>query len=115
MLSTLISNSATDLRGCKRLACLLFNQRLNSSFLAICGTAWRYVSMRFPIIPTILILFGVTPLLNAQYVRISNDGVIANGGMAAPTVMKSTLTLYTDDARSHGIEGSVTIEAFMGE
>src|SRR5712691_5943175 len=67
------------------------------------------------IILTVLAVVGVSPLLNAQYVRISNDGVIPNGGMAPPTVLKSTLALYTDDARTHGIEGTVTIEAFITE
>src|SRR6266481_1020038 len=67
------------------------------------------------IILTVLAVVGVTPLLNAQYVRINNDGVIPNGGMGPPTVLKSTLAMYSDDARAHGIEGTVTIEAFMGE
>jgi TonB family protein len=65
---------------------------------------------------TFIVIFVTVPLLDAQYVRIANaERVLPNGGMAPPTVLKSTLALYTDDARTHGIEGTVTIEAFMGE
>ena len=67
------------------------------------------------VILTVLAVLCATPLLHAQYVRINNDGVIPNGGMAPPTVLKSTLAMYSDDARAHGVEGTVTIEAFMGE
>jgi TonB family protein len=35
--------------------------------------------------------------------------------MTAPTVLKSAIALYTEDARTHGIEGTVTIEALIGE
>jgi TonB family protein len=63
-----------------------------------------------------LLMLCITPLLNAQYVRINDaDKVAPNGGMAPPTVLKSTLALYTDDARTHEIEGAVTIGALIGE
>ena len=62
-----------------------------------------------------LVLFGVTPLLNAQYVRIGNAGALPNGEIRPPTIIKSALALYTDDARTRGIEGTVTIETFIGE
>ena len=35
--------------------------------------------------------------------------------MTAPTVLKSAIALYTEDARTHGIEGTVTVEALLGE
>jgi TonB family protein len=71
-------------------------------------------------IPGRILIFAamlcVTPLLNAQHVRINDaDKVAPNGGMAPPTVLKSIPAAYTHDARTHGIEGKVTIEAFMGE
>jgi TonB family protein len=62
-----------------------------------------------------LVMLGVAPLLNAQYVRIDNPGTIPPAGMTAPTVLKSAIALYTEDARTHGIEGTVTIEALIGE
>src|SRR5215467_7481715 len=64
---------------------------------------------------TFAAMLAVTPLLDAQYVRIGNAGVLPNGAMAAPTVLKSTIAAYSEDARSHGIEGTVTIEASMSE
>jgi TonB family protein len=63
----------------------------------------------------LLAMFGVAPLLHAQYVRIGNTGAIPPAGMTAPTVLKSAIALYTEDARIHGIEGTVTIEALIGE
>jgi TonB family protein len=67
-------------------------------------------------IPTFVAMVCITPLLNAQYVRINDaDKVAPNGGMAAPTVLKSTVPMYTDDARSHGIEGTVVVGALVGE
>jgi len=60
-------------------------------------------------------MFGVAPLLHAQYVRIGNAGAIPPAGMTAPTVLKSAIALYNEDARAHGIEGTVTIEALVGE
>jgi TonB family protein len=73
--------------------------------------------MRTPrIVLTFVAIIGITPLVNAQYVRISNtEGIAPNGGMSPPTVLKSTLALYTDDARAHGVEGTVTVEAVIGE
>jgi TonB family protein len=65
---------------------------------------------------SVVAMVCIAPLLNAQFVRINDaDKVAPNGGMAPPTVLKSTLTIYTDDARAHGIEGTVTIEASMSE
>jgi TonB family protein len=58
---------------------------------------------------------GAAPLLHAQYVRIGNPGAIPPAGMTAPTVLKSNIALYTEDARTHGVEGTVTIEALIGE
>jgi TonB family protein len=58
---------------------------------------------------------GAAPLLHAQYVRIGNAGAIPPAGMTAPTVLKSNIALYTEDARTHGVEGTVTIEALIGE
>ena len=73
--------------------------------------------MRIPrTILTFIAMLCITPLLQAQYVRISNtEGIAPNGGMSPPTVLKSTLALYTDEARAHGVEGTVTVEAVMGE
>ena len=62
-----------------------------------------------------LVLVGIAPLLNAQYVRIGNAGAIPNGAIRPPTIIKSALALYTDDARARGIEGTVIIESFIGE
>jgi TonB family protein len=51
-------------------------------------------------------------VLNAQHVRMGNeDVVIPNGGITPPTILKSTLAPYTDEARTRGIEGTVTIAA----
>ena len=60
-------------------------------------------------------VLGAAPFLHAQYVRIGNAGAIPPAGMAAPTVLKSAIALYTEDARTHGIEGTVTLEALIGE
>lgn len=65
-------------------------------------------------IVTLLAMLGVAPLLHAQYVRIG-DTRTPPAGMTAPTVLKSAFALYTEDARIHGIEGTVTIEALIGE
>jgi TonB family protein len=66
------------------------------------------------LIPALLGIFGLVPLLNAQYIRIGNAGAIPNGGIMPPTILKSTPALYTDEARTHGIEGKVTIMAEVG-
>jgi TonB family protein len=66
----------------------------------------------------ILMLFAFTaivPSITAQYIRIGNAGTNPNSGILAPTILKSALALYTDDARLSGIEGTVTIEAFIAE
>jgi len=63
----------------------------------------------------LLAMLGVAPLLHSQYVRIGNTGAIPPARMTAPTVLKSAIALYTEDARTHGIEGTVTIEALIGE
>src|SRR5262245_8177720 len=67
------------------------------------------------VIVMFLAVVGAPLLLNAQYVRVGNAGTIPNGGITPPTVLKSTLALYTDDGRARGIEGTVTIEAVMTE
>jgi TonB family protein len=65
---------------------------------------------------TLLVILCIIPALNAQYVRINDiDTASPNGGMAAPTVLKSTVPMYTDDARTHSIEGTVVVGALMGE
>ena len=58
-------------------------------------------------------MLGVAPLLNAQYARIGAGAT--PDGITAPTVLHSEIPLYTDDARTHGIEGTVTIQALVGE
>jgi TonB family protein len=63
----------------------------------------------------ILVVMGMAPLLSAQYIRIGNPGAIPNGAVSPPTILKSAFALYTDDARSRGIEGTVTIEALVSE
>jgi len=73
-----------------------------------------HLSTRHTIVALLAIL-AVAPLLHAQYVRIGNTGTMPPAGMTAPTVLKSAIALYTEDARIHGIEGTVTIEAFIGE
>src|SRR5262245_7625341 len=51
-------------------------------------------------------------VLNAQHVRMGNEGlVIQNGGILPPTILTSTLAPYTEEARNRGIEGTVTIAA----
>jgi TonB family protein len=65
-----------------------------------------------------LALFAVlseAPVANAQYIRIGNPGAIPTAGLNAPTVLSSPVALYTEDARTHGIEGTVTIEAVIDE
>jgi len=74
--------------------------------------------MRLPtrqIILAFLVMLGIAPLVRAQYVRIGNFGASPPAGMTAPTVLKSAIALYTEDARTRGIEGTVTIEALIGE
>src|SRR5215470_15208119 len=73
-----------------------------------------HLSTRHMILALLAVL-GVAPLLHAQYVRIGNIGTIPPAGMTAPTVLKSSIALYTEDARIHGVEGTVTIEALIGE
>jgi TonB family protein len=58
---------------------------------------------------------GVGSTANAQYIRIGNPGAIPTAGLNAPTVLRSTAALYTEDARTHAIEGTVTIEAVIDE
>jgi TonB family protein len=59
---------------------------------------------------TLVVIVAFLPLLEAQYVRIGNAGVISASTMTPPTILKSTLALYTEEARTRGIEGTVTIE-----
>jgi TonB family protein len=72
------------------------------------------VSIRTAVLSVVAVL-GVASLLNAQYVRIGDVGAIPGPGMSAPTVLQSTIALYTEEARTRGIEGTVTIEALIGE
>jgi len=60
-------------------------------------------------------ILGMAVSLNAQYVRLGDAGAITNSGVRPPTILRSVLALYTEDARTRGIEGTVTIEAIMGE
>src|SRR5207247_9251219 len=71
--------------------------------------------MRTTIIVALLAVLSTAVSVEAQYVRIGDAGVLPSGGLRPPTVLKSTLALYTDDARTRGIEGIVTIEAVIGE
>jgi TonB family protein len=71
--------------------------------------------LRRQMILAFLAMLGAAPLLQAQYVRIGDTGVAPPAGMAAPTVLQSKIVQYTDDARTHGIEGTVTIEALVDE
>jgi TonB family protein len=57
---------------------------------------------------------GAVRLLDAQYIRLGNAEAIPNGAIRPPTILKSTPALYTDAARTHGIEGTVTILAEVG-
>src|SRR5262245_43614572 len=57
---------------------------------------------------------GAARLLDAQYIRIGNADAIPNGAISPPTILKYTPALYTDAARTHGIEGTVTILAKVG-
>jgi len=59
-------------------------------------------------------VLGIAPLLNAQYVRIADVDAIANG-VSPPTVLESAFAPYTEEARAHGIEGTVTIEGLINE
>jgi len=57
---------------------------------------------------------GAARLLDAQYIRIGNADAIPNGAISPPTILKYNPALYTDAARTHGIEGTVTILAKVG-
>src|SRR5262245_47976374 len=57
---------------------------------------------------------GAARLLDAQYIRIGNADAIPNGAIRPPTILKSAPALYTDAARTHGIQGTVTILAEVG-
>jgi len=60
-------------------------------------------------------VLSVEPIANAQYIRVGNPGATQTAGLNAPTVLSSKMALYTEDARSHAIEGAVTIEAVIDE
>jgi TonB family protein len=60
-------------------------------------------------------VLSVAPIAHAQYIRVGNPGAIPTAGLSAPTVLSSTVALYTDDARTHAIEGTVTIQAVIDE
>ena len=60
-------------------------------------------------------VLSVAPIANAQYIRVGNPGAIPPTGLNPPTVLSSLVALYTEDARTHGIEGTVTIEAVIDE
>jgi TonB family protein len=85
-----------------------------SRFLDLSDTLCSATSMVTPRtigLPVIGIICLVS-VLNAQHVRMGNEGlVIENGGITPPTILKSTLGSYTDEARLRGIEGTVTIAA----
>jgi TonB family protein len=68
--------------------------------------------------PRVLVLVlagtvGFSSICTAQHIRINNAGVIPNGGMTPPTILKSTIARYNDEARSRNIEGTVTLEALV--
>jgi len=73
-----------------------YDMRIRTLILALLGT------------------IGAVRLLDAQYIRIGNAVAIPNGAIRPPTILKSTPALYTDAARMHGIEGTVTILAEVG-
>jgi TonB family protein len=56
---------------------------------------------------------GFSSILTAQHIRINNAGVIPNGGMTPPTILKSTIARYTNEAQSRNVEGTVTLEALV--
>lgn len=60
-------------------------------------------------------VLSVAPTANAQYIRVGNPGAIPTAGLNAPTLLSSTRVPYTEDARTHAIEGTVTIEALIDE
>jgi TonB family protein len=60
-------------------------------------------------------VLSVAPIANAQYIRVGNPGAIPTAGLNAPTVLSSTVALYTEDASIHAIEGTVTIQAVIDE
>src|SRR5215470_4494990 len=66
------------------------------------------------LILAVLGTIGAVRLLDAQYIRIGNTEAIPNGAITPPTILKSTPALYTNEARTHGIEGTVTILAEVG-
>jgi TonB family protein len=65
------------------------------------------------VILALIFIFGVAPVCGAQHIRINNEGVIPNGGMTEPTILKSTVARYTDEARSRNVEGTVSFEALV--
>ena len=66
---------------------------------------------------TLILIFcgmiGSASVCNAQRIRIGNAGVIPNGGMTPPTIMTSTVATYPDEARTRGIESTVTLQAVI--
>src|SRR5690349_16310538 len=71
--------------------------------------------MRTPVpMLTLAALFAVAPLLSAQSLRITDAAAIANG-VIPPTVLESAFAPYSDEARSHRIEGTVTIHAVIND
>src|ERR1051325_8567771 len=70
--------------------------------------------MRTVVILTILAVFGAAPLLSAQSIRVIDAAAIANG-VIPPTVLESAFAPYYEDARSHRIEGTVTIQDVINE
>jgi TonB family protein len=66
----------------------------------------------------VLAAFALTcgvPVLDAQHLRIPDAGPVTNAATNPPTVLKSVIARYTDDARISGIEGTVTIEGVIDE
>ena len=45
---------------------------------------------------TLLALLSIAPIANAQYIRIGDPGAIPTAGLAAPTVLRSTVALCTE-------------------
>jgi hypothetical protein len=39
------------------------------------------------VILSLIVIIAFVPLLNAQYIRIANAGVIPNGAMMSPTIL----------------------------
>jgi TonB family protein len=95
------------------LATIFLVQDLFETFALLCSDFARDMRIR-TLVFALLGTIGAVPLLGAQYIRIGVGDAIPNDAIKPPTILKSTPALYTDEARTHGIEGTVTIVAEVG-